>query len=258
MTENILETLLPNQLAVLLAIAGLLLAIAEIGYRMGKRAPLRDDGALKSEVAGYLASVLGLLALLLGFTFSMAWSHYDLRRNLVLQEANSIGTTYLRTSFLPSLQRDESRKLLRNYTAIRCEAEAAFESVPSLLATESNLQQRLWSQVEEVANLAPNPVTVSYITSLNETIDLQSASLAAARYRIPAALWLILLIVSLFGLWACGFNAGVNRKRAYFLTVGFPVLITLVMFLIVDLNSPRMGLIRTDHSSMTDLRDSMK
>ena len=96
--ESLVETFFSNQFAIVLSVGFLLLAIAEAGYRMGARVPPKDDDAFKSEISGYQSAVLGLLALLLGFTFSMSLSHYDLRRNLVIQEANSIGTTYLRAT----------------------------------------------------------------------------------------------------------------------------------------------------------------
>ena len=111
--------------------------------------------------------------------------------------------------------------------------------------------------METAASTAPNPITASYITSLNETFDLASTRLAAHRVRVPGALWMILMIVSIFGIWSSGFSSGVNGRRALFLTVGLPILITLVLLLITDLSSPKRGLIRTDYSSMTDLRDSI-
>ena len=234
--ESLLETFFPDQFCILGVVGLLLLLIAEIGYRMGKRVPAREDEAAKSEIGGYQGAVLGLLALLLGFTFSMALNHYDLRRNLVVQEANSIGTTYLRASFLPGEARDVSRRLLRDYVGLRVRDAGALADQSSLHKQVAGIQAALWKQAEGAAGVAPTPITVSYIASLNEMIDLASTRLAAVRYRVPGALWLLLLIVALFGMWAAGFSAGVNGKRAIFLTVGLPVLITLVLLLISDIS----------------------
>jgi hypothetical protein len=256
--ESLLETFFPNQFCILFGVGLLLLLIAEVGYRMGVSIPVREDEAAKSEIGGYQGAVLGLLALLLGFTFSMALTHYDLRRNLVVQEANSIGTTYLRASFLPGEARDISRRLLCDYVQLRTREDASLADQSLLSKQAAGIQAALWKQTESAAALAPTPITASYITSLNETIDLASTRLAAARYRVPGALWLLLLIVAIFGMWAAGFSAGVNGKRALFLTIGLPVLITLVLLLITDISSPRRGLIRNDESSMLELRDSMK
>ena len=256
--ESLFETFFPDQLWILGVLGFLLLLIAEIGYRMGKSVPAREDEAAKSEIGGYLGAVLGLLALLLGFTFSMALNHYDLRRSLVVQEANSIGTTYLRASFLPGEAREISRRLLREYVELRVRDADALLNQSSLLKQVAGIQDALWKQAESSAGLAATPITASYITSLNEMIDLASTRLAAARYRVPVALWLMLLIVALFGMWAAGFSAGVNGKRALFLTIGLPVLITLVLLLITDISSPLRGLIRNDETSMLELRDSMK
>jgi len=257
MLESLLSALFPNQFFVLFGVGLILLTVAEIGYRMGIRIPSKEDVPFQNEIAGYQSAVLGLLALLLGFTFSMALNHYDLRRSLVIQEANSIGTTWLRTSFLPGEPKEISRKLLRDYVNHRITQDDPGSEHRENLKQITALQGALWLQAEKAAAIAPNPITASYITSLNETIDLSSTRMAASRVRVPGALWMILLIVSTFGIWASGFSSGVNGKRALFLTVGLPVLITLVLLLITDLSSPKRGLIRTDYSSMTDLRDSM-
>lgn len=257
MIESRLESFFPSEFSLLLGIGFLLIAVAEIGYRMGKSVPRKDDTAFLSEISGYQSAVLGLLALLLGFTFSMALNHYDLRRKLVIQEANSIGTTYLRTSFLPGASRNISQNLLRDYLNFRITQDTEARDKIGNLKQIAVIQSELWKQAEIAANIAPTAITASYITSLNETIDLASTQLATSRFRVPGVLWLILLVVSLFGIWASGFSSGVNRKRALFLTVGLPVLITLVLLMITDISSPSRGLIRTDYSSMTELRDSM-
>lgn len=258
MIESLIETLFPNRYSIQLGIGLLLLIVAEIGYRMGFRIPRKDDPALQSEISGYQAAVLGLLALLLGFTFSMALSHYDLRRNLVVQEANAIGTTFLRTSFLPPESRETSRRLLRDYADLRMEYDSGTMDQELLLQRATSIQGELWKQAEAAAYATPTAITATYITAINEMIDAASTRIAASRVRIPGALWMILLIVSVFGIWAAGFSAGVNRKRALFLTVGLPILITLVLQLITDISTPKGGLIRTDYSSMVDVRASMK
>ena len=258
MIESLIESLFPNQYSLQLGMGLLLLIVAEVGYRMGFRIPRKDDPAFQSEISGYQAAVLGLLALLLGFTFSMALNHYDLRRSLVIQEANAIETTFLRTSFLPPESRETSRHLLRDYLDLRIGYDTnAMDQAPILQRTAS-IQGDLWKQAEMAALRAPTPITASYITALNEMLDAASTRIAASRVRIPGALWLILTTVSVFGIWAAGFSAGVNRKRALFLTVGLPILITLVLQLITDISTPKGGLIRTDYSSMIDLRASMK
>jgi len=258
MLESSLKILFPSQFCLLGVVGILLLVIAEIGFRMGSRISRQDNDASKSEISGYQGAVLGLLALLLGFTFSMALNHYDLRRSLMVQEANSIGTTYLRTAFLPEGVRETSRRLLQSYVQLRME-QGYLTGIPNNLQMKTSaILDELWKQAEVAAVAAPNPITSTYIISLNETIDLAATRLAAARYRVPSALWVMLVLVSAFGIWASGFSAGVNRKRAWFLAVGLPVLITLVMLLIADISLPHHGFIRADYSSMVDLLESMK
>ena len=258
MIASSLKILLSNQFCLLGLVGLLLLVIAELGFRMGLSIPQQDDEASKSEIGGYQGAVLGLLALLLGFTFSMALNHFDIRRGLIVQESNSIGTTYLRTSFLPPGAREASRCLLRRYVQLRVQQDNQTGDPRKSQKESTLILDELWAQAEIAAAAAPNPVTTSYITSLNETIDLAATRLAASRYTIPNVLWVLLVLVAAFGIWASGFNAGVNRRRAWFLTVGLPVLITLVMLLIADISLPHHGFVRADYGSMLDLLESIK
>jgi len=258
MLDSTLDSLFSKSIGIPCIVGGLFLIIAEIGYQMGlKKDQSFNKETAVSEIVSYHSVVMGLLALLLGFTFSMALNHFDARRALVLQEENSIGTTWLRTSFLPEGPRNASRKLLKQYLNLRIGEDQQGADLNTSLAHLSTVENELWKQAEAASLAAPNPITATYITSLNETFDLGATRVAMSKVHIPGALWLIILVVSSFGLWASGYNSGLSGRRIIYLTVGLPLLITLVLYLITDLNNPKRGFIRTDYNGMILLRDSM-
>ena len=113
MLDTILSDIFTSQWLVIAITAVLLLASAEFGYRLGLRLHRAKDEARKGQIGGIQGAILGLLALLLGFAFAMSVARYDARRGLVLQEANAIGTTYLRASFLPEAHKIGVENLLQ-------------------------------------------------------------------------------------------------------------------------------------------------
>src|SRR5258705_3843054 len=147
-----------------------MLAFAETGFRLGLRLHTAKDGARKGQIGGIQGAVLGLLGLLLGFTFAMAVKRYDTRRGLVLQEANAVGTTYLRASLLPDAQQAPVKDLLRRYVDIRLKYWPLVDD-PAKLAEGmrliADIQGELWKHATEAAKEAPNDITATFIESLN-------------------------------------------------------------------------------------------
>jgi hypothetical protein len=136
------------------------------------------------------AAVLTLLGLLLGFTFAMAVSRHDTRRELVVQEANSISTTALRARLLPEPQAANAGRLLREYVALRIEAhrETQFsQRFVALRKSSADLHEGLWNEAVAAAAKQPTPITASFIASLNETIDLEATRIAA-KLALPVEL----------------------------------------------------------------------
>jgi hypothetical protein len=117
---------------------------------------------METPVGAIIAAILGLLAFLLAFTFGMAASRFDTRRELVLDEANAIGTTYLRAALLPEPHRTEIRSLLRDYVDLRLQAAQPEMTVPALAGSEE-LQGRLWAQAVIVGEKNPTPITGLFI-----------------------------------------------------------------------------------------------
>jgi hypothetical protein len=261
MIDNTLGGLLRNQWAVGLLTAALLLAFGEAGFRLGLRLHASKDQARKGPIGGIQGAVLGLLGLLLAFTFSMAVNRYDTRRNLVVLEANNVGTTYLRASLLPDAHQEPVKDLLRRYVDVRLKYQALADDPAKLaegLRLSADIQAELWKHATEAAGEAPNPITATFINTLNDTIDSDSQRRAAGRAVIPGGVWLLLIMVAAFSCITTGYGVGAEGARATLGSVFLPLLITVVIVLVFDLSHPREGLIGISQQPLIDLQQSIR
>ena len=257
--DQILASIFRNQWLVVLIVGLLLLVFAEVGFRSGLRLFVAKDEARKGQIGGIQGAVLGMLALLLGFTFSMAVSRYENRRDLVLQEANSIGTTYLRASFLPDAHKTAVEAKLRRYVDVRLDFYSAGIDATKITAAETEtatLQRELWAHTVAVAKEAPTPITATFINTLNDTIDLDATRLNALRARVPVAVWMLVLVVAAASCYASGYSAGASGARTSFSNVMLPLLIAVVVTLISDFDRPRQGMVGISQQPLLDLKAS--
>lgn len=240
----------------------LFLGASEIGLHLGRRVSQgRGDDRDLGEMSTIQAAVLGLLALLLGFTFSMAASRFEARKELVRDEANAIGTTYLRTQLLPEPYKGNIVRLLRQYIDTRLELQQidhTQEGLAGVNARTSRLQDQIWAEAVGAADRDPRSVmTGLFIQSLNDMIDMHGKQLAALRNRIPFPIFLLLCSVAIAAMAMTGYGCGVARERNFLLTLTMSLVIASVIWLIVDLHRPTHGLITIDLRSLIELRDSM-
>ena len=243
--------------------AGMCVA-AGIGVLLNRRharevARLKAAGeAEKSEgQEGYIVSaVLGLLALLLGFTFSLAVDRYETRRHLVLDEANAIGTTYLRAQLLPEPHRTRMTDLLTRYTDNRILlAEAKPDKIPPLLATNDALVTDMWAATAAAfESIRTLDFSSAYLDSVNAVVDLDASRKTARAARVPPEVFVVLFIylfttAGVLGYVLKGFR---GRMSAAFL-LG---LLTLSLLLIIDIDRPMMGGVTEGQAPMEQLRAS--
>ena len=237
-----------------------LLLMAEIGFRAGW-GRYRHTDARGKGIGNIDGAVLGLLSLLLGFTFAVAFGRYETRRELVVKEANAIGTTWLRTSMLPEQHRGPIRDLLRRYVDLRVHGHEDMENPGAFdRAMEENtrLQDELWARTETAAHEAPNPVTVLFVNSLNETFDLSSDRLAAGRTFIPGAVSVLLLVMAAVGCFTSNYGLGAFGRRSAQNAVLLPLLISFTILVIFDFVHARQGLIRLSIDPLIELQASMQ
>ena len=235
-----------------------ILAMSEIGWQLG----IRTKGRAGSNFSTLESATLGLLALMLAFTFSMALTRFEARRDAVLNEANAIGTTALRARLLPEPQRAETLKLLREYVQIRLEivkgGTSLAERTPAIVRSNA-LQEALWQQAKAMASIDKGPVpTGLFIQSLNEMIDDQGKRLSALRNRIPDSVLVALFgIVAVAGAFASyGSARDVERTRSPVYVI--VLLVSAVIFLIMDLDRPSTGFITNNQQPMIDLATSIE
>ncbi|MFM2004902.1 MAG: hypothetical protein RLZZ09_557 [Pseudomonadota bacterium] len=233
---------------------------AEFGFRSGLRLSRNSDEKSRSLLSSLQASVLGLLALLLGFSFSMAVDRYDQRRDLVVSEANSIGTTYLRAALLPDKERQAIRGLLHQYIGKRLEFYDADRNADQIAAAERQgaaIQQAMWAHTLNAGKLYNTPLTAAFVTALNETFDRDTEQLAAMRNYVPAPVWVLLIFVAFCGVGITGYDAGASGKRMWFNQTLLPLLIATVITILVDLDSPRRGLVGISQESLIELEHNL-
>jgi hypothetical protein len=232
----------------------LFLLSAEVGFRLGKRGrqPAGDDGAGTT-----MGGLLALLGLLLAFTFGMAGARYDNRKQMLLDEANAIGTAYLRADLLPEPARAQARDLFRAYVDIRLESWRTGKIQESVAASE-RIQGELWSLAVGHATRDPTPIAALVVQSVNDVIDMHGKRVTMGwRNPIPRTILYTLYLVAVLALGLMGLEGGQRGLRRAVSTVGLVVTLATVVALIVDLDNPGVGLLQVSQQAMADLRASM-
>jgi hypothetical protein len=242
-----------------------LLAASELGRRLGAAQPQQDPDGLAKGIGAAEAAVFGLLGLLLAFTFSGAASRFEERRQLVTIEANAIGTAWLRIDLLPADAQPQMRDLFRSYLDGRLDTYHHGEDLGAArtsLAEDESLQGRIWrlAVVETLKPGVPTQAGMLLLPALNDMIDITTTRLMATRDHPPAVVFLMLAVLSLVGSLLVGYGISANRRRSWLHTIVFAGILTVTTYVIVDLEFPRLGLIRVDSADqvLVELRASMR
>jgi hypothetical protein len=242
--------------ALFLVIVFVVLASIEGGFRLGLR---RGQSTREKDapVGAMVGSTLGLLAFMLAFTFGMAASRFDIRKALVLDEANAIGTTYLRAAMLPQ-GRVEVEGLLRDYVDVRLAAVRSGTVIDGLRKSEE-LQGRLWTQAVAAGQQHPNSIVVGlFAESLNEVIDLHAKRVAAGlRNRIPGTIWVALFAITVVSLGAMGYHSGLASATRSLAVIAVAFAFSAVIALVIDLDRPQEGFLTVSQQPLIDVRQSM-
>lgn len=193
-----------------------------------------------------------LLSLLLGFTLTFATSRFGERRSLAVEEAVSIGATYLRAGTLPEPYRDHSKQLLREYVDARLALDDSDRfQFNEAMSRSKHIQEELWLDASTVAQNDRSVITADYLNSLSETIDLDAKRVAAFEYHVAPAIWILIISVSIIAL----FTRGATMTSRFWLSlILIPITIAIVVALIADLDSPSRGLIRLDQRPLQRLK----
>jgi uncharacterized membrane protein YidH (DUF202 family) len=250
----------PNEhdiLVIFLVSVIVILFAGEVGRWLGRRAAKRREDSV-STLEG---AILGLLALMIGFTFAMALSRFEARRDAVLIEANAIGTTALRARLLPAPHSGEVLKLLREYVQLRLDITRRAPSpaeFSSMIARSNAIQEALWQQAKAVAarDNAMVPTGI-FLQSLNEMIDDQGKRLMAVRNRLPIVILFALYGVATIAIGFAGYTSGLQARRSRLPVYLVGILVAAMLILIQDLDRPGAGFIRVSQDPMNEVAASI-
>lgn len=242
-----------------------MLCLSEVGRRIGIARLARDSEGLMTGAGAAEAGVFGLLGLLIAFTFSGAASRFEGRRHLIAVEANAIGTAYLRIDLLPGDAQPEMKELFRRYTDARSATywHAADQiATAARLAEGAALQGDIWTKALTACQRPETPVqaTMLLLPALNEMIDITTTRAIATQNHPPLVVFLLLGGLCLVGALLVGYGTSPNKNRSWFHPVIFAAVLSLTVYVILDLEFPRLGLIRVDAADqvLVDLRKSMR
>jgi len=229
-------------------------ASAQLGARFA-----RNIEDVREDFNTILGATLTLLGLVVGFTFSMAVGRYDQRKNLEEEEANAIGTEYVRTDFLPASESENVRRLLRQYLDQRIAYYETRdrETLRQIDIATAQLQNKLWASVKGTALANPTPVTALTVSGMNDVLNSQGYSQAGWSNRIPRAAWTLLVLISICSNVMVGLSMRSARSRRL-LTIVLPLIVSVSLLLIADIDSPRRGLIYVEPVNLISLAQALR
>jgi hypothetical protein len=246
----------------LLTVIMVLLSIG-FGTFLGGRRRRQPDHEAESSLGTIIGATLGLLAFMLAFTFGIAAGRLQTRMQLLLDEVNAIGTTYLRAGLLLEPHRSEIQKLLREYVDIR--ANLAKESIPQqtkklqeALSRSETLHDQMWSHAVAMAGADRNSeIDALFISSLNEMIDLHNSRVTVVQYRIPMAIWYALYLITILSMVAVGYQAGLSGKSSLKVGIVLALTFSVVILLIADLDRAT-GSLRVSQQPMLEFQKKLQ
>lgn len=239
-----------------------MLACLELGLRLGRRTQINESA--KAGLGVIEGAMFALLGLLVAFTFSGAAERFEGRRHLIVEEANDIGTAYLRVDLLPADTQPEIRELFRKYVDSRIETYRDFRDIEKAhqdLARSTELQNEIWQKsVAAAARSSNTAATMLLIPALNAMIDITTTRAAATENHPPMVIFGMLAIIALLSALMAGFEMGGSVKRSWLHIFGYALILSVAVYVIIDLEFPRRGLIRVDAFDhyIVDVRNSMK
>jgi hypothetical protein len=250
-----MEAILLRPITVFAVTLVALLVAAWIGTRLRRRSGL--DEKQREDFSLILAATLTLLGLLIGFSFSMASSRYDQRKNLEEAEANAIGTEYVRFDLLPAADRDKARALLKRYLDLRIRFYAATPDDAAAMSAETNrLQGELWAAVVGPATAKPDPVVALAVTGMNDVLNAQGYTQAAWWNHVPYSAVALMAAIAFMCNVLIGYGARTALQRGPLLLV-LPLFVALAFTLIFDIDTPRRGLITVVPQNLLALKESL-
>jgi hypothetical protein len=219
----------------------------------GKSRPLKKGE--QDDFDTVLAATLTLLALIIGFSFSMAVSRYDQRKNYEEAEANAVGTEFMRADLLPAGDAARVRQLLKSYVDQRIDFYSGNRARPDASAEAASAREELWSRVVKAAGAQPTPLLTLTVSGMNDIFNAQADAQAAWLNRIPVAAWALMLLIAIFANSLLGYR---ERSSGRLALIVLPVIASIAFFLIADIDSPYLGTISIVPHNLMAAAEAMK
>jgi hypothetical protein len=241
-----------------------MLVLLETGRRLGLRRLAQDSEAARAGFGVVGGAIFALMGLLIAFTFSGAAARFDARRHLVVEEANAIGTAYLRLDLLPAITRTALRDSFRQYVEARLDTYRKLPDIVAArqaLAHSTQLQGQIWSQALAACQEAPQAASMLLLPALNAMIDITTTRSMAPLIHPPLVIFVMLCVLALASSVLAGYSiAGGRTSVCWVHMLLFAVIMALTVNVILDLEYPRLGFIRVDavDQVLVDLQNSMK
>ena len=237
--------------------------LLELGRRLGRRRQGKDEEGGRAGLGAVEGAVFALMGLMIAFTFSGAAARFDSRRQLIVEEANAIGTAWLRLDLLPPTAQPELRDLFRRYLDTRL---AVYQKLPDIQAAFAEvgkanaLQGEIWSRAVTASQQASTPLVAQLVPALNQMFDIATTRTMAAQMHPPAIIFIMLGVLALMCALLAGYAMAGGKSRSWIHLVGFALIMATTVYVILDLEFPRFGLIRIDATDrvLYELRESMK
>jgi hypothetical protein len=250
-----LATLLNYPLIVFVITFAVLWAAALIGDKAGQKRRMNEDQ--QSDFSIVTAATLTLLGLIIGFSFSMATGRYDQRKNYEEEEANAIGTEFVRVDMLSEAERAQVKSLLRQYTDLRIQlyTSSYADDITPIQQKTAQLQDQMWTAVAKVVSGQQTPVMSQVMTGMNDVLNSQGYAQAARWNRIPIGAWYLMFGTAVLCNLLLGFGLKTFNPKVLLI---LPLVVALAFFLIADIDSPRGGVIRVVPQNLMALRNGLK
>lgn len=226
-----------------------------VGHYLGRRKPPTDEDSKGLDLV--TSASLTLLALIIGFSFSMAVGRYDLRKNYEEEEANAIGTEYVRAGLLPGDNPAKVREVLKKYLDQRLlwYVERDPRRIGQIDRQTAKLQDQMWTLVQDATIPQQTPTMTLVVSGMNDVLNRQGYSQAAWWNRIPHGAWILMVAISLC---CCGLVGYGSHWKSRWFTMILPFIIAVAFFLISDIDSPRRGVIRVAPQNLISLANSLR
>jgi hypothetical protein len=234
--------------------------VFEVGFRYGRRRRPHTDAEKKALTATLVTALLALMSFLLANSFSIAASRFGDRKALVLDEANTVGTAWLRADFLPAPQRANVRRLLADYLEMRIVAVEQDEDLPDAIARAGAMHGALWAEAVTAAQAEPRSLPVAlFVQALNDVIELHRSRVTVAlRYRVPPLMLRTLFLIALMAVGTMGVHFGLGGTRNLPVMLGLLIAFGSILLILVELDRPARRVFRVDMRPLVETLDWMR